>query len=79
MRIGLAPEEAADWPGQVFDAFIHDLENISATKPSRQLLSVLDNVLDQVMRANYDIVPWQDAISILRRMALLSSPVFGKS
>ena len=72
--VGLAPEEAADWPGQVFDAFIQDLENISAAKPTRQLLPVLDSVLDQVMRANYDIVPWQDAISILRRRAILSLP-----
>ena len=72
--LGLAPEEAADWPGQVFDAFIHDLENISAANPSRQLLTVMDSVLDQVVQANYDIVPWQDAISILRRTALLSLP-----
>ena len=68
--IGAAPEGAAGWMGQVFDALIHDLENIAATKPSRQLLSVLDSALDQVMRANYDILPWQEAISILRRRAL---------
>jgi signal transduction histidine kinase/DNA-binding LacI/PurR family transcriptional regulator/AraC-like DNA-binding protein len=71
--LGLSPQEAVDWPAQIFDAFISDLENISVRKPTR-LLSVLDNVLDQVMRANYDIVPWQDAISILRRRVLLSVP-----
>jgi signal transduction histidine kinase/DNA-binding LacI/PurR family transcriptional regulator/AraC-like DNA-binding protein/CheY-like chemotaxis protein len=70
--IGLTPEEAADWPGRVFDAFIHDLENISATRPSSQLLSVLDNVLDQATRADYDIASWQDVISSLRRRALPS-------
>ena len=72
--IGLTLDEAADWPGQVFDAFIHDLENISATNPSSQLLPVLNSVLDQVMRANYDIVPWQDVISLLRRRSLPSLP-----
>ncbi len=71
---GLAPEEAAVWPGQVFDAFIHDLESLSGTKSSRQFLSALDSVLDQAMRANHDIAPWQDAISILRRRALPSLP-----
>jgi len=70
--IGLTSVEAADWSGQVFDACIHDLENKSATSLSRQLLSVLDSVLDQVMRANYDVAPWQDAISILRRRVLLT-------
>src|SRR4030042_2046141 len=40
MAIGLTPEAATDWPDQVFDAFTHDLENISATKQSSQLLSV---------------------------------------
>ena len=71
--IGPAPGTTG-WLGHVFDAFVHDLENISATKPSSQLLSVLDSVLDQAMRANYDILPWQDAVSILRRWALLSLP-----
>jgi signal transduction histidine kinase len=60
--------------GQVFDAFIHDLENKSATKPSRKLLSELDSVLDRALRANFEVVPWQDAISILRRRALPSFP-----
>jgi signal transduction histidine kinase len=68
--IGPAPEDAMDWMGQVFDAYIHDLENVTAASPSRQLLSVLDGALDQAMQVNCDILPWQDAISILRRKTL---------
>jgi len=63
--LGLTSEGAAGWLGHVFDAFVYDLENISVSNP-RQLLSVLDSVLDQAIQANYDLAPWQDAISILR-------------
>ncbi len=69
---GLAPAEAAAWLDQVFEAFIHDLESLSAAKPPRQFLPALDSVLDQAMRASHDIEPWQDAISTLRRRALPS-------
>jgi signal transduction histidine kinase/DNA-binding LacI/PurR family transcriptional regulator/CheY-like chemotaxis protein len=68
--IGPAPEDTSGWMGGVFDAFIYDLENLSAARPSRHFLSALDSVLDQAIQANYDIVPWQNALSTLRRWTL---------
>jgi signal transduction histidine kinase/DNA-binding LacI/PurR family transcriptional regulator/AraC-like DNA-binding protein len=61
----LHPEESQVWFESIFDAFIQSVE-----KPSYSFLSVLTNVLELAMRADHDVVRWQNAISILRRCAL---------
>lgn len=58
----LHPEESKAWLESVFDAFVTELE-----KPSQKFLSTLNNVLEEVVRSNYDLVNWQNVISVLRR------------
>jgi signal transduction histidine kinase/DNA-binding LacI/PurR family transcriptional regulator/AraC-like DNA-binding protein len=65
----LDPKKADEWLGSVFDAFIRDTE-----KTSHIFLSVLNNVLDQVMRLEYDVIHWQNAVSVLRRWVLQYIP-----
>ncbi|MBN1451239.1 MAG: substrate-binding domain-containing protein [Anaerolineales bacterium] len=65
----LAPERAKEWLGSVFDAFIQELE-----EASQNFLSVLNYVLDQALHTDYDIVHWQNAISILRYWGLQYVP-----
>jgi len=65
----LDPEKAKEWLGSVFDVFVHDIE-----ESSQKFLFVLNNVLDQAMHSDYDIVHWQNAISILRHWGLQYVP-----
>ncbi len=64
---GLSSQKGHDWLGSVFDAFTRD-------ESAHGFLSVLDNVLDQVMHSGHDILRWQNAISILRHWLLQSVP-----
>jgi signal transduction histidine kinase/AraC-like DNA-binding protein/CheY-like chemotaxis protein len=56
---------ANEWLESVFDALIQDIGN-----SSHVLIPVLNNILDQAMRAGHDILNWQDRISILRHWVL---------
>ena len=58
-------EKPVEWFESIFDAFVDDIE-----KSSNNFLSVLDNVLEQAKNMAFDIVQWQNAISILRRWVL---------
>jgi signal transduction histidine kinase/AraC-like DNA-binding protein/DNA-binding response OmpR family regulator len=61
----LDAHKAKAWLGSVFDAFMQGL-----AEPSQPFLTVLNDVLDQAIRSDHDIVPWQNAISVLRRWVL---------
>jgi signal transduction histidine kinase/DNA-binding LacI/PurR family transcriptional regulator/CheY-like chemotaxis protein len=65
----LDPEKAKEWLESVFDAFISDVD-----KPSQKFLPLLNNILEQAMRSDFDIVNWQNAISILRKWVLNCVP-----
>ncbi len=67
--IGLNPQKMGEWLGPLFDTFNQDVQ-VSSNK----FLSVLNNVLDEAMRSGYDILRWQNALSILRYWILQHVP-----
>lgn len=66
---GLNPQKLGEWLDSLFDMFNQDIQ-----ESSNKFLSVLNNVLDQAMRAGYDILGWQNALSILRHWILQYVP-----
>ncbi len=62
---GVGEHGAAAWVVPLLDAFLKD----AAGAGSAGFLATLGGVLDRAMRADADIMPWQGAISALRRRA----------
>jgi signal transduction histidine kinase/DNA-binding LacI/PurR family transcriptional regulator/AraC-like DNA-binding protein len=63
--IGLSPQITDEWLGPLFETFHQDIQ-----ESSNKFLSALNDVLDQAMRSDYDILRWQNALSILRYWVL---------
>lgn len=59
-------EDLRSWMEIILDAAETDL----AEPGSHQLLTVLENILDQSMRAGHDVPSWQDVLSRLRKYIL---------
>jgi hypothetical protein len=55
-----------EWAGQLFDAFVAQLQG----KASNTFLAALDNILRQTIAMDSDVAAWQTAISMVRRHAL---------
>lgn len=66
---GLHSEDVHATFESIFDAFID-----SFRRPSHSFLSILHNALQDVTRADLDVVHWQNMISVLRRWTLLYLP-----
>ncbi len=71
----LNPEKVEEWLGSIFDTFLRDiLLKTSPEELPRTFLAVLNHVLDQAMHSGYDVVRWQNVLSILRRWVLSCVP-----
>ena len=65
----LDPAKAKEWLEPVFNTFVQEID-----EPSQKFLILLNNVLDQAMRSEFNVVQWQNAISILRYWVLQYLP-----
>jgi len=68
-EIELDPDKAKKWLESIFDAFFQQLNGTS-----QNFLPLLNNVLEQALRAEFDIILWQNAVSILRKCGLQFLP-----
>jgi signal transduction histidine kinase len=55
-----------EWPGQLFDALIMEIKNESP----RKFLLTLNYIMDQLSINEYNVMIWQEVISIMRRYTL---------
>ncbi|HET9914275.1 MAG TPA: substrate-binding domain-containing protein [Anaerolineales bacterium] len=62
---GLTSQRTSEWLGPLFDILNRDIQ-----ESSNKFLSALNDVIDQAMRSGYDILRWQNALSILRYWVL---------
>ena len=67
----IGAEKIPEWIEPVWEAFLAELKGDS----QGHFFSTLEDVLDRAMRENNDLLPWQGAISVLRRRLLSILPV----
>jgi len=73
----LEAENATELLASVLDAFLQSIStafNASIKEPSKKFLSLLNNMLEQTMRSDFDTSHWQNVVSILRKWVLLYLP-----
>lgn len=66
--LSLPVGQARDWLESIFDSLTQSIDN-----HSQAFLTLLQNVLREVLHFDHDVLHWQNAISILRRSALAYS------
>lgn len=66
--LSLPVGQARDWLESIYDSFTQSIET-----PAQEFLTLLQNVLREVLHFDHDVLHWQNAISILRRSALAYS------
>ena len=58
-----------EWLESIFDGFIQEIE-----EPSQGFLPLLKNLIEQAMHSDFDLMHWQNLVSILRHWVLLYLP-----
>jgi signal transduction histidine kinase/DNA-binding LacI/PurR family transcriptional regulator/AraC-like DNA-binding protein/CheY-like chemotaxis protein len=67
---GMAIPQTASWLEPVLDAFWRDVQHVTHAESAGEWVRVLENALDQAMRAQAEIYRWHNVLSALRRYVL---------